>query len=111
MDYGHNIDNPLPLRFLPVLLIQFGMSCLGVLIVLIKNKEKLSEYGLKKKNIVPSIAFCLLAALPAFVFLWFTDDIHGFLPFQGMFLTRDILNAPFPLNALGYLIIAMVWGF
>ena len=38
MDYGRDLSNPLFLRFLPVLLIQMGMSCLGILIVLVKNK-------------------------------------------------------------------------
>lgn len=39
MDYGKDLSHPLLLRFLPVFLIQFGMSCLGILIVLLKNKE------------------------------------------------------------------------
>ena len=43
MDYGHEPSNPLILRFLPVLMIQFAMSVLGILIVLLKNKEKLSD--------------------------------------------------------------------
>lgn len=110
MDYGRDMSHPLLLRFLPVLIIQFGMSCLGMIIVLVKNKEKLSEYGLVKKNALPSIAGCLLVAVPVVLFLWLTNDIHGFLPFQGMFLTKDILNAAFPFSMLGYLTIALVWG-
>lgn len=110
MDYGRDLSRPLLLRFLPVLFIQFGMSCFGMIIVLVKNQEKLSEHGLVKKNVLPSIAGCLLAAVPTVLFLWITDDIHGFLPFQGMFLTKDILSASFPVNVLGYLVIALVWG-
>ena len=45
MDYGRDLSQPLFLRFLPVLLIQFGMSCLGVLIVLLKNKENNGRLG------------------------------------------------------------------
>lgn len=110
MDYGRDVSHPLLLRFLPVLLIQFGMSGLGMIIVLIKNREKLSNYGLVKKNVLPSIIGCLLVALPMVLFLWITNDIQGFLPFQGMFLTKDILDASFPFNVLGYLTIALVWG-
>lgn len=110
MDYGCDTSHPLLLRFLPVLIIQFGMSCLGMIIVLMKNKEKLSHYGLVKKNAFLSIMGSLLVAVPTMLFLWFTDNIHGFLPFQGMFLTKDILNASFPFNVLGYLTIALVWG-
>ena len=110
MDYGHELSNPLLLRFMPVLAIQFGMSVLGILIVLLKNKERLSDYGLVKKNAVSSIIGCLLVSIPTVVFLWLTNDIHGFLPFQGMFLTKEILHSPFPINVIGYLIIALVWG-
>ena len=110
MYYGRDVSHPLLLRFLPVLLIQFGMSGLGMIIVLIKNREKLSNYGLVKKNVLPSIIGCLLVALPMVLFLWITNDIQGFLPFQGMFLTKDILDASFPFNVLGYLTIALVWG-
>lgn len=110
MDYGHNPSHPLLLRFLPVFVIQFGMSCLGVLIVLIKNKENLTKYGLVRKNILQSIAGCLLMSIPTVVFLFITNDIHVFLPFQGMFLTKDILNIAFPFNVIGYLVIALTWG-
>lgn len=110
MDYGRNRSNPLFLRFLPVLLIQSGMSCLGTLVVFIKNKEKIVAYGFVKKNALVSIAGCLLVSVPTVLYLWLTDDIHGFLPFQGMFLTKEILQSVFPLNLLGYLIIALVWG-
>ena len=110
MDYGCELSNPLLLRFMPVLAIQFGMSVLGILIVLFKNKERLSDYGLVKKNVVSSIIGCLLVSIPTVVFLWLTNDIHGFLPFQGMFLTKEILHSPFPINIMGYLIIALVWG-
>ena len=110
MDYGKDLSHPLLLRFLPVFLIQFGMSCLGILIVLLKNKEKLTKYGLIKKNILQSIIGCILVAIPTIIFLFATNDIHGFLPFQGMFLTHNILSAIVPFNIIGYLVIALTWG-
>lgn len=111
MDYGRDLSRPLLFRFLPVFLIQFGMSCLGVVIVLLKNKEKLSEHGLIRKNSLQSLIGCLAASVPTVIFLFVTNDIHGFLPFQGMFLTKEILHASIPLNVLGYLLIALTWGF
>ena len=111
MDFGRDLSNPLLLRFLPVLLIQMGMSCLGILIVLLKNKERLSYYVLKKKNTIISIIGCLVVSIPTVCFLWITNDISGFLPFQGMFLTIEILELAFPLNVLGYLVIALILGF
>lgn len=110
MDYGHDVSHSLLFRFLPVFLIQFGMSCLGVIIVLLKNKETLSKHGLVRKNILQSLIGCLIVSIPTVAFLFVTNDIHGFLPFQGMFLTNDILRAPIPFNAIGYLMIALTWG-
>ncbi|MCX4340662.1 MAG: hypothetical protein OSJ72_13580 [Lachnospiraceae bacterium] len=107
MDYGRDVSQPLLLRFLPVLLIQFGMSCLGILIVLLKNQEKLSTYGLVWHHALQSIAGCLLVSVPTVVFLFAVNEIHGFLPFQGMFLTKEILGASLPFNVIGYLIILM----
>lgn len=111
MEYGKNENNPLLYRFLPVLAIQFGMSCLGALIVLIKNQERLSEYGFVRKNTLKSIVGCLLFSVPTVAFLWYFKELHPFLPFRGMFLTKDILHAGFPMNVLGYLIIGLIWGF
>lgn len=111
MNYGKDLSHPLLLRFLPVLFIQFGMSCMGILIVVLKNKEKLTKYGLVRKNILQSLIGCLFVSIPTVVFLFVTNDIHGFLPFQGMFLTNDILNAAIPFNIIGYFVIALIWGF
>lgn len=44
--------------------------------------------------------------IPTVLFLWITNEIH----LQGMFLTKEILLATFPLNILGYSIIMLVWG-
>ncbi len=111
MDYGRDVSRPLLFRFLPVFLIQFGMSCLGVMIVLLRNKEKLSEHGLVCKNLFQSLIGCLAVSIPTVAFLFATNDIHGFLPFQGMFLTKEILHAPIPFNVMGYFLIALTWGF
>lgn len=111
MDYGRDASHLLFLRFLPVLLIQFGMSCLGILIVLLKNREKLSAYGLVRRHALHSLIGCLMVSAPTVIFLALSNDIHGFLPFQGMFLTKEILNAPLPFNVIGYLVIASTWGF
>lgn len=45
MEFGRMTTNPLWLRFLPVLLIQMRMSCVGPFIILWKNKEAFSMHG------------------------------------------------------------------
>lgn len=110
MEMGKDTTIPIITRFMPVLIIQFGMSCLGVLVVLIKNKEKLSTYGIRKRNSLKSILGCLLCSIPTVLFLYFNNELHSFLPFQGMFLTKEILNLPIPFNVILYMIVAIVWG-
>lgn len=111
MEFGRNEANPLWLRFLPVLLIQMGMSCIGPIVILWRNKEAFSMHGLIKRNAGISIVGCLFVSIPTVMFLYSTNDLHGFLPFQGMFLTLPMLAGGFPWNILGYVIIALVWGF
>ncbi len=108
---GKTNGPPPVVAVLPVLLIQFGMSCLGILIVLLKNREKLSVYGLVRYHAGQSLAGCILVSIPTVVFLFATNEMHGFLPFQGMFLTKEILNASVPFNVFGYMVIALTWGF
>ncbi len=111
MEYGRNPEHALLWRFLPVAVIQYGMAGLGISIVLCKNRETLRQHGLVMKNLLWSAAGCLAVSVPTILFLYFTGDIHGFLPFQGMFLTEDILYAAFPCNIIGYLAVAVIWGF
>ena len=101
MEYGRNPEHALLWRFLPVAVIQYGMAGLGISIVLCKNRESLRQHGLVMKNLLWSAAGCLAVSVPTILFLYFTGDIHGFLPFQGMFLTEDILYAAFPCNIIG----------
>ncbi|MCR0206523.1 hypothetical protein MKC66_17560 [[Clostridium] innocuum] len=111
MEYGKNAEISIWLRFLPVFAIQFGMSCLGIIIVFIKNHESLSTYGVVKKHSILSIIGCLVCAIPTVLFLFWNKELHGFFPFQGMFLTNDILQTPIPQNIILYLLVMLVWGF
>ena len=111
MEYGRNSEHALFWRFLPVAVIQYGMAGLGISIVLCKNRESLRQHGLVMKNLLWSAAGCLAVSVPTVLFLYFTGDIHGYLPFQGMFLTKDILKAAFPFDMIGYLVVAVIWGF
>lgn len=98
-------------NFIIVTAIQFGLTGLGMSIVMIKNRESFREYGLIKNNILKSCIFSLLVCIPAFLFLIYKNEINNFFPFQGVFLTKDILQSKIPFNILGYLFIALIWGF
>ena len=45
MNFAKTSDINIWLRFIPIILIQFGLAGLGSLIVIFYRKEKLKEYG------------------------------------------------------------------
>ena len=45
------------------------------------------------------------------LFLIITGQVHTYLPFQSISLTKEILASSFPTNILGYLLISLIWGF
>ena len=51
------------LRFIPIILIQFGLAGLGSLIVILYRKEKLKEYGLVKNNLFKTIMLTIIVCI------------------------------------------------
>lgn len=56
------------LRFIPIMLVQFGLAGLGSLIVICYRKEKLKEYGLIKNNFLKTIILSILVCIPSMIF-------------------------------------------
>lgn len=111
IEFARNSDANIWLRGLPVVVLQFGLAGLGCTIVILYRKEKLRDYGLVTRNMVPGILLSALACVPAFVFMWLNNEISSYLPLRRCLLTGEYLAAGFPTNALGYLLVATVWGF
>ncbi len=89
---------------------QFGIAGLGITIVCILRRERFSTYGLKIKNIIPTILLSMLCFIPNFLFMLLTGQIKSYAPLSIM-VTEDILaGGPF-LTVFGMLVIAIVWGF
>ena len=116
--FGNNIMNFVKisemniwLRFVPVMLIQFGLAGLGSLIVICYRKEKLKEYGLVKNNFLKTIILSSIVCIPSMIFLLMNNEINSYLPLKGCFFTSLFLNSDIPTNILGYILIAIVWGF
>lgn len=99
------------LRFIPVMLLQFGLAGLGSLIVICYRKEKLKEYGLVKNNFFKTIILSLVVCIPSIIFLLVNNEINLYLPLKGCFFTKIFLNSNYSTNILGYILIAFVWGF
>lgn len=99
------------LRFIPIMLVQFGLAGLGSLIVVCYRKEKLKEYGLIKNNFLKTIILSILVCIPSMIFLLLNNEIDSYLPLKNCAFTKLFLNSSFPTNVLGYILIALVWGF
>ncbi len=99
------------LRFIPIMIIQFCLAGLGSLIVICYRKEKLKEYGLIKNNFLKTIILSIIVCIPSLFFLLLNNKIDSYLPLKNCPFTILFLNSSFPTNVLGYILIALVWGF
>jgi hypothetical protein len=111
MAYARNESRNIFLRYIPVLLTQYGLAGFGISIVMTVRKETFKQYGITVKNSIKAIIGSVIVSIPTILFLFFTNQIDGYLPFQGMFLTRTLLQQTIPLNILLYISVCIVWGF
>lgn len=116
--FGNNIMNfakssyiNIWLKFIPVMLLQFGLAGLGSLIVVFYRKEKLKDYGLVRNNFFKTIILSLVVCIPLLAFLLINNEISSYLPLKGCLFTELFLTLSFPTNIIGYTLIAVVWGF
>ncbi len=111
MNFAKTSEMNIWLRFIPVMLIQFGLAGLGSLIVICYRKEKLRDYGLTKNNFFKVIILSLLVCVPSMIFLLVNNEVNSYLPLKNCIFTKLFLNLNFPNNILGYILIIFVWGF
>lgn len=105
-----NESIPVLLRTLIIAFVQFSVAGLGIVVVCIFRKDNFCSYGLKRKGFLMAIGLSVLCFIPYFAFLLFTKQLRGYSPLSVM-ITDDVLASGFPVNAIGMLIIAIVWGF
>ncbi|MEG0852883.1 MAG: hypothetical protein RSF82_03360 [Angelakisella sp.] len=99
------------LRTLVGAFFQFGLAGLGVTIVSFFRKESFHSYGLKCKGALLSVLLCVLCFVPYIAYVLATKQTTGYLPFQSVWTTKEILSSAFPINAIGLFITAIAWGF
>jgi uncharacterized membrane protein YqaE (UPF0057 family) len=99
------------LRTLVSALLQFGVAGIGITIVSVFRKESFLTYGLKCKGATLSILLCVLCYVPYIIFIFVTKQVDGYLPFQSVWVTKEVLASGFPINIIGMILIAIAWGF
>lgn len=90
---------------------QFGLAGLGITIVSIMRKESFCSYGLTTKKLIPALLLSVACCVPDFIYNLAAGNVHAWLPFSDVNLTREVLASGFPSNVLGYAITAICWGF
>ena len=98
-------------RFIPLMLIQFGLAGFGCVIIMLYRKEHFRDYGLIKPRFLQTAVMSAVVCIPAFIFMLVNNEVDSYLPLQGCLHTREFLSCTFPVNALGYALTTLVWGF
>lgn len=111
MIFVNDITTHILLRTFVSTLFQFGTAGLGITLVAVLRKENFFTYGLKKKGAFLSILFSTLCFLPHLIFLFATDQVIYYLPFQSVWVTREVLESSFPVNIIGLVLVTAAWGF
>ena len=111
LDFTRQLSVSIWLRLLVLAACQFCVAGLGTSVVMIRRKESWKEYGLLTQHFLSSLIQTAVTCLPLLLFLIITGQVHTYLPFQSISLTKEILASSFPTNILGYLLISLIWGF
>ena len=106
-----NEELPILSRVLLVAILQYGLAGFGNTIVSIFRKEHFLSYGLKTEGMFLSILLCVLCFIPNIIFSYTLGQSNGYLPFQTVLTTKEVLASDFPINVIGMLITATAWGF
>lgn len=111
MEFCKDISVNIWARFIPLMLIQFGLAGFGSVIIMLYRKEHFRDYGLIKPRFLQTAVMSAVVCIPAFIFMLVNNEIDSYLPLQGCLHTREFLSCTFPVNALGYALTTLVWGF
>ncbi|NMC55988.1 MAG: hypothetical protein GYA50_02035 [Eubacteriaceae bacterium] len=90
---------------------QFAIAGLGAVIVMLLRKEKFTDYGLKKENIIKSLCIGAAFTVVYLTVIYFIEGGLTWMPFRQVDVTKPALSLGFPLNIIGIIIIALSWGF
>lgn len=109
--FAKNTEIAILFRVLGMGFAQFGVAGLGISMVTLLRKENFWEHGLHRKSVLPAVLFSILSYIPILVFRFAAGSIKGWLPFQSVWMTNEVLDSAFPVNVIGMIVIAVCWGF
>lgn len=92
-------------------LVEFGVAGLGITIVCIYRKESFIGYGLNSKKVIRTILLSILVFVPNIIFEIVIGGATSYMPFQKVWITKEVISSAVPINFIGILLIAIAWGF
>ncbi len=110
-DFASNASIHILVRTFLSAIIEFGVAGLGITIVCISRKESFMKYGLNSKKVIRTILLSVLMFIPNIIFSIVTGEAANYMPFQEVWVTKEVLSAAIPVNVIGMLMIAIAWGF
>ena len=90
--------------------IQFGVAGLGITIVCVLRKEKLTHFGLTRKNAFKVIIGTIICFIPSICYILLSGQFRGYQPFH-ILITDDVIASGIPFSIVGMALIIIVWGF
>lgn len=105
-------DSTIPVlpRLLVNAAVQFGIAGAGITIVCLLRKERFTQFGLKRDNVLRAVGGTILCFVPLVGCIVASGQFRGYQPFS-ILITADVLAAGPPLSLLGMALIVAVWGF
>ncbi len=97
-------------RLLLNAVVQFGVAGAGITIVCLLRREKFTQFGLRKKNLIKAIFWTIISFIPYICCGCFMGQFDGWKPFS-ILITKDVLTSGIPFSIIGLAIIILVWGF
>lgn len=105
-------DSSIPVlpRLLVNAAVQFGIAGAGITIVCLLRRERFTQFGLKRSNVLRAIGETILCFIPLVCYIIASGQFRGYQPFSIM-ITADVLATGLPLSLFGMALIVVVWGF
>ncbi len=104
------LSTPPLLKIIYIMLIEFIGSGLAIFIIIHIRREKLSDYGIQKKNVSTSLlAGVIMAVIFAAIYSLQAGNIL-WIPMRNHVAMRISLTFIFPFNIIGILMTLLIWG-
>lgn len=110
LSFAANDDYHILIRTLFAQLIHFSSAGLGSLVVFLIRREKLTEIGFNKDNLIPTLKSSIILAAAFILLIVVRGSYRLYYPFRGVWVTDGIMVSPLPILIIGFLLCVIFSG-